>query len=65
MNKKEMQAIAKDLNNFIDRSPSTSHCVVESEKILKKAGFKQLDESKKWNLKSGDKFYIIRHDGMS
>ena len=62
MNKKEMLAIAKDLNSFIDRSPSTSHCVIESEKILKKAGFKHLDESKKWNLKTGDKFYVIRHE---
>ena len=62
MNKKETLAIAKDLNSFIDSSPTSLHCVVESEKILKKAGFKKLDESKKWKLKSGDKFYVIRHE---
>ncbi|MDA3884904.1 MAG: M18 family aminopeptidase [Candidatus Delongbacteria bacterium] len=62
MNKKEMLKIAKDLNNFIDRSPTSSHCVIESEEILKKAGYKKIDEAKKWNLKAGDKFYIIRHE---
>ncbi|MBN2790378.1 MAG: M18 family aminopeptidase [Candidatus Delongbacteria bacterium] len=62
MNNKEMLEIAKDLNSFIDNSPTSSHCVVESEKILKKAGYKKLEESQKWNLKAGDKFYIVRHN---
>jgi aspartyl aminopeptidase len=61
MIRKETTEFAKELNSFIDASPTASHCVLQAEKMLKKNGFKRLFESDPWKLKKGDKFYVIRH----
>jgi aspartyl aminopeptidase len=62
MSKKETEKFAKELNSFIDASPTASHCVVQAENILKAKGFKRVYEKDAWNLKKGDKFYLIRHE---
>jgi aspartyl aminopeptidase len=62
MIKKEMLKLAKELNGFIDASPTASHCVSAIEDVLKKNGFKQLFESDGWKLKNGEKFYVVRHN---
>ncbi len=62
MEKKDVQTFAKELNSFIDSSPTASHCVAEAEKILVSKGFRKLEEKDAWKLKKGDRFYIIRHE---
>ncbi|MBU4485759.1 MAG: M18 family aminopeptidase [Candidatus Delongbacteria bacterium] len=62
MSKKDMLKLAKELNRFIDASPTASHCVSETEKKLLENGFKRLYEKDVWKLKNGDKFFVIRHE---
>ncbi len=60
--KKESLKLAKDLIKFLDASPTASYCILESEKMLLKSGFKRIYENDSWKLKKGDKFYIVRHN---
>ncbi len=62
MSRKGMLKLAKELNQFIDASPTASHCVAECEKRLTAEGFKKLCERESWKFRKGDKFYIVRHD---
>jgi len=62
MSKKETEKFAKELNSFIDASPTASHCVIQAENILKSKGFKRVFEQDAWKLKKGDKFYLVRHE---
>lgn len=48
------------LMQFIDASPTAAHAVQHAKQILDAAGFRQLDEGEAWNLKPGERFYIIR-----
>ena len=59
---KKSKVLAKDLIKFLDSSPTASYCILESENILKKKGFKRIYEQDSWKLKKGDKFYIVRHN---
>ena len=49
--KKESIKLAKDLIKFLDVSPTASYCILESEKILLKNGFKRICEKDSWKLK--------------
>ena len=53
-------AIAQDLLDFIDASPSPWHAVQTCEKRLQLAGFKPLHEIDRWNLAPGDRRYVVR-----
>lgn len=57
-----MNKEVEELLNFIDNSPTAFHAASELKKELKKAGFKELDSSQKWNLKEGEKYFISRND---
>lgn len=59
MNKK---AFAKDLISFIDKSPTAYQAVDEMVARLEKAGFKRLDETKKWKLNKGAGYFVTRND---
>lgn len=52
----------KDLIKFIDRSPLNYFAVDNSKKILLENDFIELDESKKWTLKKGGKYFLTRDD---
>ena len=58
------QQQVKDLLAFIDNSPSPYHAVRSVEDKLKAFNFEALSESKKWNLKSAGRYYVVR-DGSS
>lgn len=58
----DKKAFAKDLIDFIDQSPTAFHAVAVMKDRLDKAGFTALDESKKWSLKAGGKYYVTRND---
>ncbi|MDO4799475.1 MAG: M18 family aminopeptidase [Bacillota bacterium] len=55
-------AFAKDLIQFIDKSPTAFHAVAEMVARLEKAGFQRLDETKPWKLKQGSGYFITRND---
>jgi aspartyl aminopeptidase len=55
---------ARDLLDYIERSPSPFHAVQESARRLEDAGFKRLYEADAWQLAPGDRFYVVR-DGST
>lgn len=57
-------ALARDLLEFIDRSPSPWHAVESLRSRLDEAGFESLDETRSWSLTPGNRYYVIR-DGSS
>ena len=54
--------LAKELIEFLYNSPSASHGVESVKAILNVAGFTEIKESDKWNLKKGDKHYVVKND---
>ena len=50
------------LLNFIDASPSPWHAVKTVEKLLKSFQFSKLDETLKWSLEPGGRYYVVRDD---
>ncbi len=51
----------KGLIDFLKSSPSAFHAIDNLTKILKDNGFEKLNESGKWNLKKGGKYYVTRN----
>ncbi len=51
---------AQDLLDFIDASPSPWHAVASCAARLDAAGFRQLAEVDRWQLKAGGRYYVIR-----
>ncbi|HLO63792.1 MAG TPA: M18 family aminopeptidase [Azonexus sp.] len=51
---------AQDLLDFIDASPSPWHAVHTCEERLQAAGFSRLEESERWALQAGGKYYVVR-----
>lgn len=51
---------AQDLCHYIDASPTPYHAAAETARRLDAAGFIPLDEREAWNLKEGDRRYVIR-----
>ena len=54
--------LAKELIEFLYNSPSASHGVESVKAILNVAGFTEIKEADKWNLKKGDKRYVVKND---
>ncbi|UJP06399.1 MAG: M18 family aminopeptidase [Nitrosomonas sp.] len=53
---------AQDLLNFIDESPSPWHAVASIEKIIQSFQFVKLDETIRWQLNTGGRYYVVRDD---
>ena len=51
----------KVLQQFIDNSPSSYQATENITRKLEKNGFKNLDETKKWELNPGGSYYIVRN----
>lgn len=49
------------LLKFLDDSPMSFNAVANVSTILENAGFVRLDSSSKWNLKPGDRRYIVKN----
>ncbi len=56
------QQYVQHLLDFIDTSPSPWHAVDSIEKAIQTLGFTQLDESSKWQLQVGGRYYVVRDD---
>lgn len=52
---------AKELIDFIHESPSVFHVVDNVNKLLIKCGYLQLNESDKWNLIKGGKYFVEKN----
>jgi len=53
---------AQHLLDFIDKSPSPWHAVASIETAAKAFLFNRLDESAKWDLHAGGRYYVVRDD---
>ena len=51
---------AQDLLDFIDASPSPWHAVATSEHRLLAAGFTRLEETARWQLQAGGRYFVVR-----
>ena len=56
-----MKNTAKNMLEFIDKSPSPYHAVKNVSDALSSAGFVRLSEGKKWELCEGGKYFVIRN----
>jgi aspartyl aminopeptidase len=52
----------QNLLNFIDASPSPWHVVNTVESLLKPFQFTKLDETTRWQLQPGGRYYVVRDD---
>lgn len=55
------KVLAKELIEFLYNSPSASHGVESVKAILSDAGFTEIKEADKWDLKKGDKHYVVKN----
>lgn len=53
---------ALELIDFLYESPTAFHSVLSIQKFLNSYGFKPLDESEKWLLETGGKYYMTKND---
>jgi aspartyl aminopeptidase len=51
---------ALDLIDFIDKSPTPYHAVLETVRRLESKGYQPLDEGEQWRFKAGDRRYVTR-----
>ncbi|MDO4942771.1 MAG: M18 family aminopeptidase [Lachnospiraceae bacterium] len=56
------QKAAKELFAFIENSPSPFHVIDNMKRMLNEAGFIELRENDRWNLKKGNRYYVTRND---
>ena len=52
---------AEKLLTFIDHSPCAFHVIQNMKKELSEAGFTELNEKDRWNLKKGGKYFVTRN----
>lgn len=58
---KEYQKYARDMLEFIEKSPSCFHAVENIRQELEQAGFKELKEEEEWKIAPGKSYYVIRN----
>ncbi|MBE6066547.1 MAG: M18 family aminopeptidase [Clostridium lundense] len=59
---KHKVTLAKDLIDFIYKSPTAFHAVETVKNILDENGFNELEETEQWNLKAEEKYYVIKNN---
>ena len=58
----EKQDFNEGLLGFLDASPTPFHVTRNMSMMLQNAGFIELIESQKWELKKGQKYFVTRND---
>ena len=56
------QQTAKELIQFIDKSPTCFQAVETMKEILEQEGYSELKERDKWNLEKGGHYFVTRND---
>ncbi len=59
---KEYQKCAREMLDFIERSPSCFHAVANVKEMLDRQGFLELKETEDWPVESGQGYYVVRND---
>ncbi len=59
---KQTREFAQQLIDFCYASPTAFHAVATTREMLEKNKFVQLHENDNWKIKSGGRYYLIRHD---
>lgn len=59
---KEYQKCAREMLEFIEKSPTCFHAVENLKKMLEKEGFRELREREEWETAPGGKYYVTRND---
>jgi len=59
---KEYQKYAKEMLEFIEKSPTAFHAVANLKAALAKQGFAELGEREEWQLEAGQGYYVTRND---
>ena len=59
---KEYQKCAKEMLEFIEKSPTCFQAVGNLKAALEKQGFSELRETEEWNLESGQGYFVTRND---
>lgn len=58
---KEYQKTAKDMLEFIEKSPTCFHAVENVGRILADAGCRELNEAQEWRIEPGHGYYTVRN----
>lgn len=58
----EKLEFARELIDFIHKSPSNYHVVKNVEEILLENGFQSLDLRERWNIQKGRKYFTVKND---
>lgn len=58
---KEYQKCAKEMLEFIEKSPSCFHAVDNVRRMLEEQGFRELKETEDWSTEPGEGYYVIRN----
>ena len=53
--------LALELMDFINNSPTAFHASERVKEMLKVAGYERLNETEKWEIKKGGKYYILKN----
>lgn len=51
--------------NFLDNSPTSWHATKNLAELLSSKGFEKLEETEKWNLEKGHKYFVIRGGSLA
>lgn len=62
VNMKEFQKNAREMLEFIEKSPTCFHAVANLKTALSEQGFRELKESEDWRLKQGEGYFVTRND---
>jgi aspartyl aminopeptidase len=54
------RAVALQLIDFIDASPTPWHAAANAEERLRAKGFARLEEGERWRLQAGGRYYVVR-----
>lgn len=58
----DFRKTAKEMLDFIEKSPTCFHAVENIGGMLKAAGFRELRETEEWKTEKGGKYYTVRND---
>lgn len=61
-NMKEYQKCAKEMLEFIEKSPTCFHAVANVKEMLSAAGFMELRETEEWQPVAGRGYFVTRND---
>nr|WP_274377606.1 M18 family aminopeptidase [Marinagarivorans algicola] len=62
MNTKITESFNNEMLDFISRSPTPYHAVINVRKMLDAGGFVELKEAQSWQLQPKGRYYIVRRD---